>query len=282
MKTKSPLVGVVVALGVLIATSALTVAQSDDAERRATLRGAYGEGILSPELVLGAPFSAEGVTVWRPPAASGLPEWRAATRYYRDGAGRARVEQMYVGHAGDWRPDRIVLSPDPDGLSGYLLDPAAGTASRIARGTMLMTVGGANSLVLPISMARYVDFAQPRMHEFYRHSHGDRQAEPLGEATVAGLRVLGTRLTETWLMGNQPPELRTIQELWVSPDLKVMVYSRTEDSVVGIIEHRLSDIRQAEPPADLFTVPTDYAQTRLSSTWTWDNPYILVQQKPGT
>ena len=106
--------------------------------------------------------------------------------------------------------------------------------------------------------------------------------EPLGEATVAGLRVVGTRLTETWLMGNQPPEIRTVQELWVSPELQLTVYSRTEDSVVGIVEHRLSDIRRAEPPADLFEVPADYTGTRLASTWTWENPYILVRQQPGT
>lgn len=281
MRTKAPLVASVVAVGVLLASSATGVAQSDDAARRAELRAAFGEGPLCPDPVLGAPFSAEAVTVWQPPAGSGLPEWRATARYYRDGAGRVRVEQMYVGHAGDWRPARVVVVPDPNGMFGYLLDPAAGTASRITRGTMLMTVGGANSLVLPISATRFVDFAQPRMHEFYGHTHGVHQAEPLGEAVMAGLRVVGTRLTETWIMGATPPEIRTVQEQWVAPDLKVMVYSRTEDSAIGTVEYRLADIRRAEPPADLFAVPAELVETRLSSTWRWENPYILVQQEPG-
>ena len=282
MKTTSRVIGSVIAVGVLFAGSATGVAQSGDAERRAELRAAFGEGLLCPEPVLGAPFSAEAVTVWQPPAGSGLREWRATARYYRDGAGRVRVEQMYVGHAGDWRPERVVVVPDPNSMFGYLLDPAAGTASRITRGTMLMTVGGANSLVMPISMTRYVDFVQPRRHEFNDRSHGVHQAEPLGEAVVAGLRVVGTRLTETWIMGATPPEIRTVQEQWVSPELKVMVYSRPEDSAIGVVEYRLADIRRVEQPAALFAVPAESVETRLTSTWTWENPYILVQQRPGT
>ena len=40
----------------------------------------------------GAPFSAEALTTWHAPANSGRPELRVTARYYRDRAGRVRVD----------------------------------------------------------------------------------------------------------------------------------------------------------------------------------------------
>jgi hypothetical protein len=43
-----------------------------------------------------------------------------------------------------------------------------------------------------------------------------------------------------------------------SPDLKMLVYSRNSDPRTGVVEYKLTNINRAEPPADLFTIPSDY------------------------
>ena len=54
----------------------------------------------------------------------------------------------------------------------------------------------------------------------------------------------------------------------------MVVYSRIEDSVVGVVGYQLRKISRTEPPADLFELPTDYTVTLGPyGCWIWDNPY---------
>ena len=70
------------------------------------------------------------------------------------------------------------------------------------------------------------------------------------------------------LVGKQFPG-----ERWVSPELKVVVYSRIEDSVVGVVGYQLRNMGRGEPPAELFQLPTDYTVTfGPYGCWTWDFP----------
>jgi hypothetical protein len=63
-------------------------------------------------------------------------------------------------------------------------------------------------------------------------------------------------------------------ERWISPELKLVVYSRLEDSVVGVIGYQLRNISRTEPRADLFELPTDYmVTTGPYGCWTWNFPY---------
>jgi hypothetical protein len=38
----------------------------------------------------------------------------------------------------------------------------------------------------------------------------------------------------------------------------MLVYSRNSDPRTGVVEYKLTNINRAEPPADLFTIPSDY------------------------
>ena len=38
----------------------------------------------------------------------------------------------------------------------------------------------------------------------------------------------------------------------------MLIYSRNSDPRTGVVEYRLTNINRAEPPADLFTIPSDY------------------------
>ena len=61
-----------------------------------------------------------------------------------------------------------------------------------------------------------------------------------------------------------------------------MVYSRLQDSVVGVVEYQLRKIIRTEPPADLFEVPTDYTiLTGPWGCWMGDNPYAPHFGRPG-
>jgi hypothetical protein len=267
------------ALGVAVVVSALlagqgVLAQPTAAERQASSRAHHGLGVLSPDPVFEAPFSAEALTVWRPPASSGLPEWRATARYYRDRAGRVRVEQQFVGRT-DQQSQRVIIRPDPNSPPAYVLDPLARTVSRTVRGHALATVGGADSIVMALGMVRFIDFFQPARRPADRPA--EHTEEPLGHRVIAGVGAVGTRLDISRPYGPTAIDVRITQERWVSPELQVMVYSRTEDSRSGILEYRLTHVDRTEPPAALFTVPADYAEVALPFPQKWENPYVLAQ-----
>jgi len=49
----------------------------------------------------------------------------------------------------------------------------------------------------------------------------------------------------------------------------MVVYSRTSDPRLGVIEYRLTNIRRTEPSATLFEVPSDYTivQSDVRDPW---------------
>ena len=60
-------------------------------------------------------------------------------------------------------------------------------------------------------------------------------------------------------IGNRNPIMVT-SESWYSPELQVTVYSRQSDPRHGETIYRLTNIRRAEPAADLFKVPEEYGR----------------------
>ena len=90
----------------------------------------------------------------------------------------------------------------------------------------------------------------------------DAQAstENLGSQTMEGVQVNGTRTTRTipaGQMGNDRP-ISIVTEVWTSPDLKTVVYSKRSDPRTGEQTFRLTNIVRADPDPALFTVPSDF------------------------
>lgn len=282
MRTKRPVVASLVALGLLVVASGSVLAQLTVPEDDWYEIGLRGDSILRFPSVLDAPFSAEVLTVWQPRPNTGRSEWRASARYYRDRAGRVRVEQNFVGDSSGQRPQRIIVAPDPDSLPVYVLDPVARTAGKVSRMYAVMTVGDIHDVEMPISPTCFIGFL--RLDTINREMERRGQArllideESLGEQTMVGVRVAGTRYRTTVPAGLYPSRHRDLQmayERWVSSELKLEVYVRTEDSENDVIEHRLTGISRAEPPAELFEVPADYEVTadyKIPDT-RWLNPY---------
>ena len=256
------------ALGLSLGSSIGAFAQSMDDERdalKAHIERHSRGSILVSTPVLDSPFSGDAVTTWRPPSNSGHHEVRATARYYRDRAGRIRVEQTFVGHTGRQRPQRVVVTPDLTKRWAYLLDPAARTAMRISRTSgASVTSGGAVHLMLPVSMTCNIALFRPGLH-------GLLEEESLGERTMDGVRVEGTRvrsMLNAWLGPGD-----TIDERWFSPELKLEMYARSEDEQIGVVEYRVTPIRRAEPPSELFEVPADYDLTTRFRGLLSLNPY---------
>ena len=70
----------------------------------------------------------------------------------------------------------------------------------------------------------------------------------------------GTRTTRTisaGAIGNELPIL-VVTEYWRSPDLKILVLTRSADPRMGETTHRLVGIARGEPDASWFIVPADY------------------------
>jgi hypothetical protein len=243
-----------------------------EAIRSATARCALTQCILNAP-VLNAPFSADATTVWQPPASKGQAALRATARYYRDSAGRVRVEQRFVGHE---RAQQILLAPEVDGRTAYVLDAVARTVSSpVSRGLAQMMVGdgGYNQFLLPRSMKRFtVFFVTPDTVT----STGEPAEETLGKATVEGVQVTGTRFA-TLLPNGLGGHGRA--ERWVSPELELVIYSRSEDAHFGILEYRLTNIRRSDPRTELFDVPQEYTEIPFEFPVTWEGPYTTRRTK---
>jgi hypothetical protein len=84
--------------------------------------------------------------------------------------------------------------------------------------------------------------------------------EDLGSQTMEGVLVNGVRTTHTIPAGQIGNEraITIVTEVWTSPDLKTVVYSKRSDPRMGEQTFRLTNIVRAEPSPSLFTVPADF------------------------
>jgi hypothetical protein len=91
-------------------------------------------------------------------------------------------------------------------------------------------------------------------------SDSDAVKTDLGTQTIEGVTAQGTQLTRTipaGTLGNEQP-ITITTETWYSPDLKVLIMSKTNDPRMGETTYRLTNIQRSEPAASLFQVPDDY------------------------
>jgi hypothetical protein len=104
---------------------------------------------------------------------------------------------------------------------------------------------------------------------------GQTATEDLGSQTIEGLVVTGVRTMRTIPAGQfgNTEAIKIVTEVWTSPDLKTIVYSKRSDPLTGDSSFQLSNISRAEPDPSLFSVPADFKIV--------DNPTITFRQ-PNT
>jgi hypothetical protein len=202
----------------------------------------------------------------------------------RDSEGRTRQDAALpmIGNLSATNAPHIVFIMDPVAQISYTLNLTDKTAQKLSMPSG--TVGGAAGAVAsgPVSGAKVL-FAQsvgvsaaggplpvpppPPPMFIQKTVIGDDEAqattEDLGTQNMEGLQVTGVRTTRTipvGEIGNEKP-IVIVTEVWTSPDLKTVVYSKRSDPRMGEQTFKLTNITRAEPDASLFTVPADFKVT---------------------
>ncbi len=160
---------------------------------------------------------------------------------YRDSAGRTRREQPFPNVGGV----KVVGSDSAPQVMIYINDIVAGTQ---------IYLDHANK------SAYKVEIGDGRSSRSGKMSVPNTKSESLGVKTIEGVSAEGTRTVfeiPAGHIGNSQP-IQVIDEQWFSPDLGVTVLSRHVDPLIGEHVFKLVNIKQAEPSADLFTVPSGY------------------------
>jgi hypothetical protein len=215
-------------------------------------------------VVTGQPYSADGVTKITQTLADGTRISReAGSKFYRDSAGRVRREQNILGldsllGAMSSKPQTAITITDPIAGVVYSLDSGRNEARRF------VFLGDGYRRVLP-STAPFTTILPPTPAPTVLSQAP--KTESLGTRQIEGLSATGERTTSTipaGRIGNDRP-IEIIDERWVSSDLKIVLLLRHRDPQTGEVEFRLTNIKRAEPPSDLFKVPANSFIIRVPS-----------------
>jgi hypothetical protein len=204
---------------------------------------------IDTHVVKDAPFSAEIVRQTIQHLADGnVIDHKSTGTIARDDQGRTRRE-ITLENIGPWaaagKPPVLVFINDPVVGKMYTLDENRKIAYEISPSPRMGGLPGER-------------FRSRHWNEF----RGEVRTESLGQKTMDGLLVDGTRIIRTvpaGQIGNEKPIVITI-ERWYSPALKTTVLQKRTDPRFGTSTFRLTHIRLSEPPASLFSVPQDFTE----------------------
>lgn len=213
----------------------------------------------------GAPYSAQAVTQRVQTLADGNRIAQTTTNSVsRDSKGRVRREESLPGvQTGENHP-HLVLIDDPVAGLHITLDPNAKTAQKLtmlnakraaeAKAIVLAGTGGPGTLEIVTSDVLKSD--------------GSRTTKTdLGTQIIEGLPAKGTKITHTipaGEIGNDLPIVITT-ETWFSPDLKVMLMSKSTDPRMGETTYKLTNLSRSEPDPSSFQIPADYTVKEKSA-----------------
>lgn len=217
----------------------------------------------------GAPYSAEAITERVQVLADGNRIEQTTTgSVARDSQGRVRRDEPLPGltsNNGD-APHLVTLA-DPVAGAHWTLDPQTKTAVKMPFARLK---GGDLAVAPPVAGPEKTWFVATagagggggRVQVIARNQIPDSNVAKvdLGTQTIEGVAAQGTRSTRTipaGAIGNELPIVITT-ETWYSPDLKVLILSKTNDPRMGETTYKLTNIQRSEPPANLFQIPPDY------------------------
>jgi len=243
--------------------------------------GAAGAVSLFGKPVQGAPYSATVTNESTQTLADGnhIVQKNSGTTA-RDSQGRTRQDAALpaIGNLSAANPPELVFIQDPVAQVSYTLNvtektaqkmtallpppvaPAAGTFAVSAAGTPatdtffaeVSTEGAASETVPPPPMTFH--------KRILINDPAEGKTEDLGSQMIEGVLANGVRTTRTipaGQIGNEKP-LSIVTEVWTSPELKTVVYSKRTDPRMGEQIFRLTNIVRAEPDPSLFTVPANF------------------------
>jgi hypothetical protein len=238
-----------------------------------SVAGEFARGSAAP--VVGAPYSAtvRNESVQTLADGNRIVQSSSGT-IARDSQGRTRQDTMLplIGNLSAANAPHLIFIHDPVAQTSYTLNLTDKTAQKMPvpavppmppppgapgpgpdafyfQATGVATASG--QLPPPPMIGQKV---------FLTNDQGQATTEDLGSQTMEGVFVTGVRTTRTipaGQIGNDKP-ISVVTEVWTSPDLKTIVYSKRSDPRMGELTFQLTNIARAEPDASLFTVPADF------------------------
>jgi hypothetical protein len=197
----------------------------------------------------------------------------------RDAQGRTRQDAPLpvIGNMSAADAPHFVFIQDPVAQAAYTLNLTDKTAQKMpgppmpppnAGGNMSGGMAGGGRVIVQMNDSMPPGGLPPGpppegmmlQRTFIASDQGKVTTEDLGSQTMEGVQVTGVRTTRTITtgeIGNDRP-ITIVTEVWTSPDLKAIVYSKRSDPRMGDQTFQLTNIVRTEPDASLFTVPPDF------------------------
>jgi len=213
------------------------IQRGPDGSARTTVPGV--EVLPYPNL----PFTGRGHTVFTRTTEAGV----TLTTYLeanlgRDSQGRVYRERHHFGPAG--------ADPKTTLYESYVLDPVAQTRTTCIYATRVCEVTNYHA---------HLSFALQPAGAF---DNGQRflTREALGDQTMEGIPVTGTRETITYAPGviGNDQSVTSSREFWYSPDLKTNLAVARKDPREGTTDVHLTIYSRAEPDPAIFAIPPGF------------------------
>ena len=160
----------------------------------------------------------------------------------------------------------------PAGVTGAAGVPGEGPvfAMRLQNGPAT-AAAGAIFINAPAPAAQFPDAPLPMppppgmvmMQKLVNDDSSQLTTEDLGSQTMQGVAVTGTRTTRVIPPGQigNDAAITITNEVWTSPELKTVVYSKRSDPRMGVQTFQLTNITRNEPDPTSFTVPAGFTIT---------------------
>ena len=246
MNLRSLLVFVVLSTGFVLA-------QSGGGGISATA-GAFIGGPRGPQ---GLPYSADVISETTRVLADGNRiHQEMHGKQFRDSEGRTRSETQFPMMASQEAPFQHISITDPVQGLFINLDPRTKAATIHHFNFNPPPTQASQTNTLSGNVAVRTQTSVPARAE----SRESVRPEDLGTTEMEGFTVKGTRYTNTipaGQIGNEQP-ITSLQEIWLSPVLKIALLDKHDDPQSGQRITKLVNIRTTEPDPSLFQIPPDY------------------------
>lgn len=235
--------------------------------------------------VVGAPYSGTITNEMAQTLSDGTHITQTTTgTVARDSQGRTRQDAPLpmIGNLSAANAPHLVFILDPVTQVSYMLNLTDKTAQKMPAPPLSLpntamaneklflqmgsqvsvSTGGPMPMPPPAPMPQMPVMALQKI-DISRNDAANTSTEDLGSQTMEGVLVTGTRTTRTiptGQIGNDAP-IKIVTEVWTSPDLKTVVYSKRSDPRMGEQTFQLKNIVRAEPDSSLLSVPAGFTIT---------------------
>jgi len=237
---------------------------------------------ISASPVVGAPYSGTITNEMVQTLSDGTHITQTTTgTVARDSQGRTRQDAPLpmIGNLSAANAPHLVFILDPVAQVSYTLNLTDKTAQKMpappfsapnaamANEKLFLQMGPQVSVTgggpMPLAPMPQMPVMPLQRMDISRNDAANATTEDLGSQTMEGALVNGTRTTRTiptGQIGNDAP-IKIVTEVWTSPDLKTVVYSKRGDPRMGEQTFQLTNIVRAEPDPSLFFVPAGFTIT---------------------